>query len=58
MAFGIPKAAEIKAMADDELQKFLDSLKADEMTALDYVAALAKNNKIVITIEPKTGASA
>ncbi|HXJ11753.1 MAG TPA: hypothetical protein VNH19_05715 [Candidatus Limnocylindrales bacterium] len=53
MAFCIPNVQQIKAMADDELQKFLDSLKADEMTALDYIKALLESKKVVITLEPK-----
>ena len=50
---GIPTIEQIKTMGDEDLQKFLDALKADEMTALEFLKALAESKKIVITLEPK-----
>ena len=51
--FNLPTAEDLKAMEVDAIQKFLDALKADEMTFLDYFKALADGRKLVITLEPK-----
>jgi hypothetical protein len=40
---GIPTAEQIKAMADEELAKFLDSLQARETQGLEWLDQLLAN---------------
>lgn len=46
---GIPNLDQIKVMGDEELQKFLDSLKAREQDFFTYL----DSRKIIIAFEPK-----